>query len=411
MPAKGILSNATEPTAIVGDEANEPILVYTQNNAPFKRGKGFGRFSPLFEGFLLQNLHDSDVLKGTRFDHAYERYNRFKLKAIASSVLPKERVSKCRKWVLPGAQPLIKKSQKGEAHFANLEICSSVWVCPCCAAKISEVRRKELVKAVESAKGEGFSVYLLTLTAPHYRTDDLRDFLKAITAAQTKFWRDKAGKNFIADYLVFGRIRAFEVTHGNNGFHPHFHILLFTEKPIFNVLEAQSRLFDIWAHCCEKKGLKSPNRAHGVKLQDGSKASKYAAKWGLEHEMTKGHIKKSKGSSMFDLLRRLENNFDDTEAVRLFKIFAAAFKGQRQLVWTKGLKERFGIKELNDAEAAKEDFPEAELYWMLSLDEWKRVLKLHAESLLLTLAEKKDVVVFKRFLELIMKEDFKYEKV
>ena len=60
-----------------------------------------------------------------------------------------------------------------------------------------------------------------------------------------------------------------------------------------------------WAFYCEKAGLGTPSYAHGIKLDDGTKASDYVTKWGLEDEMTKGHTKKAKagGETPFDLLR------------------------------------------------------------------------------------------------------------
>jgi len=31
---------------------------------------------------------------------------------------------------------------------------------------------------------------------------------------------------------------------------------------------------------------------HGLDLRDGKYADKYVSKWGIEHELTKGHVKK-----------------------------------------------------------------------------------------------------------------------
>lgn len=51
---------------------------------------------------------------------------------------------------------------------------------------------------------------------------------------------------------------------------------------------------------------------HGLDLRDGKYASQYVSKWGLEHELTKGHIKKGKENSLtpFDLLQL---SIDDDE--------------------------------------------------------------------------------------------------
>ena len=36
------------------------------------------------------------------------------------------------------------------------------------------------------------------------------------------------------------------------------------------------------------------HQKHGLHLQAGNEAGNYVSKWGLEHEMTKGHVKKGK---------------------------------------------------------------------------------------------------------------------
>ena len=60
------------------------------------------------------------------------------------------------------------------------------------------------------------------------------------------------------------------------------------------------QFFEQWKKACEKAGLDQPSYEHGLDLRNGQKAAKYVAKWGLEHEMTKGHIKRVK-----QILKRL----------------------------------------------------------------------------------------------------------
>jgi len=37
--------------------------------------------------------------------------------------------------------------------------------------------------------------------------------------------------------------------------------------------------------------LPAPSMEHGLDLRDGKYADKYVSKWGIEHELTKGHVK------------------------------------------------------------------------------------------------------------------------
>ena len=52
--------------------------------------------------------------------------------------------------------------------------------------KIAERRRNELSQAIAQAKIQGLSVSMLTLTAPHYISDDLPDLLNRMMSAYTK---------------------------------------------------------------------------------------------------------------------------------------------------------------------------------------------------------------------------------
>jgi len=116
-----------------------------------------------------------------------------------------------------------------------------------------------------------------------------------------------------------------------------------------------------------------PSFAHGLKLDDGSKASAYVSKWGLEDEMTKGHTKKAaKGETPFDFLRAVLADSSDKEAGRLFVEFAEAFKGKRQLTWSPDLKRRFGIGEVSDEELAAKQDDLARLLGSLSVIQWRR---------------------------------------
>ena len=151
-------------------------------------------------------------------------------------------------------------------------------------------------------------------------------------------------------------ITNYEVTYGKNGWHPHHHILIFSDKylGITEYSELETELKEHWINCCRLSKLPLPNMQHGLDLADGTYADQYIGKWGVEHEMTKGHIKKGKegGLTPFDLLQL---SFEDElvhgrKPSQLFKEYAAAFKGARQLFWSRGLKDVFGLRDVSDDE-------------------------------------------------------------
>lgn len=96
-----------------------------------------------------------------------------------------------------------------------------------CAAQISEGRRQELKAGISKWTTEGGSVYLLTLTNSHHHGDNLDQLLTGQQKAIKYLWGDRKTKERFAALGKVGHIITTEVTHGKNGWHPHYHILLF----------------------------------------------------------------------------------------------------------------------------------------------------------------------------------------
>lgn len=289
-----------------------------------------------------------------------------------------------------------KSAAHGVAHYNGLQTCGSVWACPVCAAKISERRRIELLGAMDAHKAAGGAVLLLNLTMPHSMGDDLADMLRRQARAVDIVLRgSKAAKRLYASIGCVGTVRAWEVTYGQNGWHPHFHILLFVAAGI-DLAAAGAEFSRLWSSGCRLAGLPTPSLERGAVLQDGSKAANYAAKWGLDHEMTKGHTKKSRrGYSPFDLLRAFcfgthpvgaTLKLSESSAARAFSVFAAAFKGRRQLVWSNGLKARYSVEERSDEALALLSDDAAEFLGFLEVEDWRRVVAVEGRGFLLELA-------------------------
>jgi hypothetical protein len=242
-------------------------------------------------------------------------------------------------------------------------------------------------------------VLMLTLTCPHQRSDDLVELLAKQAKALKAMFSDRSVKAIFKAMGVIGQIKATEVTHGrlsefDNGWHPHYHLLLFcgsgVDLSLFDAHQMkdwQVRLYLRWAACCVKAGLGEPSYAHGLKLDNGDKAAKYVSKWGLEDEMTKGHTKKAlHGETPFDFLRALVVSDEDRQAAVLFIEFANAFKGKRQLHWSKGLKARFAIGEKTDDELVEEQDDFAVVLGCITLEQWRDVLAVEGRGNVLALA-------------------------
>lgn len=358
-----------------------------------------GGAAPL--GIVTRNSSPEEL----RASHQLSRASRWALKSIASRLLPDTRTSKCMVYRAPSlmgglSDITIHKSKiTGKAFYHGLMTCGSVWSCPLCAAKISEQRRKELRTAIDTATEQGMFVYFVTLTVPHGVGDNLKELVDKQASALKRMSSGKYSvKNLLRtlhpDVEIHGYVRAFEVTHGLNGWHPHFHILVFTNSKARQrfILDAYRTA---WARACRLAGLPEPSYEHGCTVQNGAEAAKYASKWGLEDEMTKSHTKKTKrkGATPWGLLRAVldgdDVDYEPRKATALFKSYAEVFKGRRQLHWSVGLRAKLELaKELTDEQLAeKKDDENSMSLAIVTPEQWKVVRRLKVSSLLLDIAE------------------------
>lgn len=304
------------------------------------------------------------------------RLSRWGIQAASRSIMPGERVNNCMRLVKPQRKTVDILSSKGNIHYSGLTVCGSVWLCPICAAKISEKRRVELKKAVSQARCDGYQVLLLTQTIPHYANQQLKPLLSKFQRARV-LQRDRSSWKTISRSInLVGTLRSLEVTHGGNGWHIHTHELLFVKSETnINPNALASRILPTWQAACESAGLDLPNQ-HGVDVRDGTYAEQYVNKWGIEEEMTKSHVKQGRegGRTPWDFLRDYLA-FGDCDDAELFREFAKAFKGKRQLTWSRGLRDllHLGV-ELSDEELAAKEEEEAQLLGSLSLVQWRFIL-------------------------------------
>ena len=307
------------------------------------------------------------------------RLKRFALQNQAAKLLPKERVKNCLRYriALSTKVDIMYNPERQKAHYSNLQRCASVWNCPVCAAQISEVRKVEVKTAIDGYRESGGSVSLLTLTVPHYTSSHLKTLLDRLRIATRRFFNGtRTSKAFWTASSKEHHIKALEVTHGLNGWHPHYHVLLFSRTPMTD--DDQALMLELWQDACRIAGLPRPNH-HGVDLRNGEYADQYVSKWGLEHELTKAHLKKGSTSyTPWDLLTYSMIDFKTTPPLdfgKLFQEFALSFKGSRQLVWSRGLKALFGIGEKTDLEATEETEKISVLGMSIEHDLWPLVPK------------------------------------
>ncbi len=320
-------------------------------------------------------------------DAAECRLERFALQSVVRELLPNSRTAKCLRWRQKDKTVQVWKSKQYQrAHYKGLQTCSSVWTCPVCAAKISERRRVELETLISSHEKTGGVVLLVTRTFPHQQADILVDLLDQLAKADASYKAHRDYKTFAKSFGLVGSVRAVEVTYGVNGWHPHVHELLFLSVPV-SLEDLEEDLFRIWQAAAVRAGFPSPSRAHGLQLQDGSKAAKYASKWGLESELTQWHRKRGKVDSQtpFDLLRRVFES-QDKKASALFREYSESFHGRHQLQFSRGLKKLYSVAEISDDELTNKQDDEAVLLGSFTPQQWRLVCQTGQRGSLLEVA-------------------------
>ena len=316
---------------------------------------------------------------------------------------------------------------EGKAFFRGVVQCGSVWVCPVCAGKVSEKRRKELQGCIDNAlnRSAQMGVSLVTLTVRHGVGDVLADLLPKFSKALRRLKSGRPYKKLCADFGIVGEARALEVTHGKNGWHPHTHAVTFSNAPMLDnrssfpqyreenkrtklpgrtvgivapisrhrLTQFKRRLFALWYRACKAEGLPLPTYRHGVDVRGAKYAADYVAKWGFADELVKSQRKKAGqgGRNPWQLLD--DARAGDKRAAWLFREYAASFRGRRQLFWSKimvggkmiSLKKYLtDADEITDQEAIEETDADAmtaaACVAVLDADTWACVLKGHARA-------------------------------
>lgn len=350
---------------------------------------GLMEFTDSETGEILyaKRAHDCSLV-GVR-SPAEKRVLRYERKAAAVAVLGKRhRIAACHSNPVKNATSVDVWAKQGvvlPGHFQGLQTCSLSWLCAVCAPKIAERRSSEIEDAMRLCKDQGGQVLMPTFTAPHQRTDALVETLDRIKKALRSMGQSRRYRQLQDRLNVAGRITSTEITHGEaNGWHPHFHELWFFEHAGVDLVKLEGDLFQMWHAACLKFGLGAPSRKHGVVVQDGSRAAQYVSKmgnkeWTLADEISKASSKGGrKGSrSAWELLDCMidpeASPQHQKRAEGLFREYAEATKGRRQLSWSPGLKKRYAIAEMNDEELCAQEEEDAILIAQIPLDAWRAI--------------------------------------
>ncbi len=319
-----------------------------------------------------------------------EVLSKYHYQAVARGLLPRERVALCNRLIVWGKQyvEVLRKPDGSSATYGQLVCCGSVWNCAVCAAKISEKRRVELAEAT-LRWGRENKLVMVTYTLAHGINDPLIDTLNILKDSKREMFSGRWWQEFKVNSDYAGSITASEVTWGKNGWHPHLHQLLFFRGKAldnYRLTSFQRNMGARWLEMLSKRGGSALVDVGLDVVTADKKIAAYIAKFGHEptkplwassDELTRAAVKKSaiKGHvTPRGLLAAFASGQD--YAGNLFREYARAFKGKRQLVWSKGLATLLGMEEVEtDLALAHELEGGLEVFALLTQADWNVIMR------------------------------------
>lgn len=291
---------------------------------------------------------------------------RYRLRSLLRQVTAVDRCKRCGRDIVGGAAVI--KVNAGIAHFANIESCGRVWLCAVCSAKIRARRGDEIAEAVGRHLANGGGAYFATATLPHDQGDALKASLDVLTKAWRALLSTKAAQDEKDRFGILGNIKAVEITHGRNGWHPHIHAVILTtaDVSVLDLCDWFGRLDARWARALVRHGWAPGRIGYRLRLDlvNRSTAAGLAAyvtkvqESGLGNEIARADLKTGRKSSRTPLQILADFGTDGLLVDRdLWLEYEEATQGKSALRWSRGLRAQLlpELDEQTDEEIASED--------------------------------------------------------
>lgn len=298
--------------------------------------------------------------------------------------------------------------ENGRASYGNIAKCGNVWACPVCSRKISEERREEVQTAINEWRRRGNLVAMMTNTISHNIGDALQDVKTLFSKAWRSYTGGRGWADFCDEWSYHGRIRVIEITYGMNGWHLHAHTILFLEvSPDYDISPMRHELKTRWMKAVQRHGghanyengcditvrendISDYVTKHGRLPSDiEEKIEASAVGWTESHELAKAVTKNAKTEDGRTPFRMLQDyaELGDKRAGALFVEYVRAMKNQKQLEWSKGLKNDLlngEHDEKSDEEVAEE--VDTEVVAQVEKDVWRHIIRQRARGRVLAAA-------------------------
>lgn len=298
---------------------------------------------------------------GREHEHRVERWSS---RGVLWDVSTLRRVRKCgRVPVTTDGSVQVRRTAAGAVGYAGLATCGSVWACPVCNAKIQAHRRLQVGVGLANGLGDGGGAAFGAYTLQHRQGQPLAGLWGSLSACWKSVQQSRAVRAQRAAMGFYGSLRAAEVTHGANGWHPHLHPVHLFERPVTPAeVAALHRVeFRAWRSAAVRLGLSAPAAAaqdlHRVEPERfGDAMGDYFTKaaypvtavgWEVTSTQTKTRTRAAASRTPWEVLRDFYTTGDLAD-LDLWREWEKASKGRHALDWSRGLKARLRVDQVGD---------------------------------------------------------------
>jgi hypothetical protein len=291
------------------------------------------------------------------------------LHRLARVLMPRERLALCGVVLRYGASGVVvRRLPDGRACYSGLYRCGDFWRCPSCRVTLGIRRARQIETALRAHVDAGGSALLATYTVPHDRDESLPVVLARLADTWRRYvkhaWRDCVGAHYV------GNVRALEVVCGVNGWHPHYHALVFVSPGLPYLTPVAVALAERWS---EVAGADWRADVRQVARDGVAAVARYLTTDGVAgaaFETASPAAKVPAGRSYPELLYDYARYRSSSDAALIYE-YAAALHGVHHLTVSPRLRRLYDFVDpaLDWAQIADED-----VLALLNSDEWLSIL-------------------------------------
>ena len=291
------------------------------------------------------------------------------LHRLARALMPRERLALCGVALRFGASGVvIRRLPDGRAAYSGLYRCGDFWRCPSCRVALGIRRARQIESALRQHVDAGGSALLATYTVPHARDEALPVVLDRLADTWRRYarnaWHDVLGEHYV------GAVRALEVVYGINGWHPHYHVLLFISPGLPYLTPVCVALSERWSQVAGADWRADVRQV----ARDGVAAvARYLTTDGISgasYEVASPAAKVPAGRSYTQLLYDYARYRSSVDAALVYE-YAAALHGVHHLTVSPRLRRLY---DFTDPASGWDEISDDDILALLNSGEWLSIL-------------------------------------